>query len=176
MTDLFGKIVKEELKKLNLVEYEIQSSTEEEMNDMLDAMSQNLETQDNPKVGIFWYNTIKKELFGVVAVDKDSFSKPNVGGGLISCKELHKDIWKKNFNRQKFKNNGVGPFVGDYKDTPRGRIFYNPKNDQYTIMVGSWINDCKECIALVIEEFNLEQTNFVVKTGFHWELGCGYGD
>lgn len=173
MKNLFENIVKEEIK---LVEYDIQTSSEEEMNNMLDVMSQNFSSQDNPKVGIFWYNSIKKELFGVVAIDKDSFSKPNVGSGLISCKELHKNIWKKNFNRQKFKNNGIGPFIGDYKDTPRGRIFYNTKDDQYIIMVGSWIKEREECIPLVIEEFNLENTNYVIKTGFHWELGCGYGD
>lgn len=172
MANLFENI-KEEIK---LVEYDIQTSSEEEMNNMLYVMSQNLSSQDNPKVGIFWYNSIKKELFGVVAVDKDSFSEQNVWGGLISCKELHKNIWKRNFNKQKFKNNGIGPFIGDYKDTPRGRIFYNPKDDQYIIMVGSWIKECEECIPLVIEEFNLENTNYVIKTGFHWELGCGYSD
>ena len=122
------------------------------------------------------YNVRTKSLFGVIAVDKDSFSKPNVGGGLISCKELHKNIWKKEFNKQKFKNNGIGPFIGDYKDTPRGRIFYNPNNNQYIINVGSWIKEHTECIDEIIEEFNLENENYSVEIAEHWEIGCGWGD
>jgi hypothetical protein len=171
MAKLFEEIVDTVLK-----EYDIKVSNDEHVKNAMDAMSANLESQDNPKVGIFWYNVRTKSLFGVIAVDKDSFSKPNVGGGLISCKELHKNIWKKEFNKQKFKNNGVGPFIGDYKDTPRGRIFYNPNNNQYIINVGSWIKEHTECIDEIIEEFNLENENYSVEIAEHWEIGCGWGD
>lgn len=39
----------------------------------METMAQNLETQNNPKVGIFWYSPVNKSLFGVIAIDKDSY-------------------------------------------------------------------------------------------------------
>ena len=159
-----------------LKEYEITQSSDEHIQNTMDVMSSNLDTQEKPKVGIFWYDTRDKVLFGVVAVDKDSFSKPNVGGGLISCRELHKAVWAKGFNKQKFKLNGVGPFVGDYKDTPRVRIFYNPQTNHYTINVGSWIREHTECIDEILSEFNLENEDFSVEIAPHWDIGCGWGD
>lgn len=143
---------------------------------MMDTMAQNLGSQDNPKVGIFWYNRQLKDLFGVIAVDKDGFQKPNAGGGLITCKELHQDVWRKEFNRQKHTRNGQGPFVGDYKDTPRGRVFYNLEEDKFYVMVGSWINDVDydNFISLVEDYYDLKNSDFEIKIGPHWEIGVGW--
>lgn len=168
-----GKILQEALDGV-IKEYNIKQSDSEHVQQAMSTMDQNLDEQDKPKVGIFWYNEQTKTLFGVVAIDKDSFSKPNAGGGLITCKELHKAVWAKGFNKQKFKLGGIGPFRGDYKDTPRGRIFYNPTTDKYIINVGSWIMDNTECIDEVLEEFNLTNTDFSVEIAEHWEIGCGY--
>lgn len=171
MEHSFSQIVEDVLK-----EYDIQTSNDEHIQNTLDVMSQNLDTQDNPKVGIFWYDRRTKTLFGVVAIDKDSITKPNAGGGLITCRELHKAIWAKGFNKQKYKLDGKGPFVGDYRDTPRGRIFYNPSTDEYIINVGSWIKDNTECIDEILEEFELENQNYKIEIAPHWEIGCGWGD
>ena len=145
---------------------------------MIDTMSQNLDIQDNPKVGIFWFSKQMEDLFGVVAVDKDSFPKPNSTNNnvsMITCKELHQDIWRKAFNRQKHKNID-GPFVGDYKDTPRGRVFFSPQEDKYYVMVGEWINDVDYnlFIELIEDYFNLTDANYVIKTGHHWDIGVGW--
>lgn len=145
---------------------------------MIDTMSQNLDSQDNPKVGLFWFSEKMGDLFGVVAVDKDSYPKPNPtidNVGMITCRELHQDIWRKAFNRQKYKNID-GPFVGDYKDTPRGRIFYSPQEDKYYVMVGEWINevDYNLFIELIEDYFNLYDVNYTINTGHHWDIGVGW--
>ena len=140
----------------------------------METMAQNLETQNNPKVGIFWYSPVNKSLFGVIAIDKDSYSKPNAGGGLITCKELHEDVWKREFRNQKYKLNGVGPYIGDYKNKPRGRVFYSPDEDKFYIMVGSWINDNPEAIDLIIDRYDLNNCNVEVKISIHWEIGMGW--
>lgn len=152
----------------------IDTTTASDEENMMEAMRVNLDRQDNPKVGIFWYQQVAKRLFGVIAIDKDSIKKPNVGGGLITCYELHKDVWKKRFREQKYKNNGVGPYVGDYKDHARGRVFYNPSTDTYQIGVGSWINDCPEAKEMIIEEFNLQNQKYEFKIIIHWEIGMGW--
>jgi len=152
----------------------VQKATEAEAQQTLEAMAANLQNQDAPKVGIFWYQEQGERLFGVVAVNKDSIVKPNVGGGLITCSELHKDIWKKRFREQKYKLGGVGPYTGDYKDHCRGRVFYNPATDTYQIMVGSWIDNNPQAIEMIVEEFNLERVHYEVKTSYHWDIGCGW--
>lgn len=152
----------------------VQQASEEEARKTMEAMAANLGNQDAPKVGIFWYQEQGERLFGVVAVNKDSFAKPNAGGGLITCTELHKDVWKKRFHEQKYKLGGVGPFTGDYKDHCRGRVFYNPESDTYQIMVGSWINNNPQAIPMIVEEFNLQHVHYEVKTSYHWDLGNGW--
>lgn len=134
----------------------------------MEAMAQNLETQNNPKVGIFWYSPVNKSLFGVIAIDKDSYSKPNAGGGLITCKELHEDVWKRN------QQNDRSFYVGDYRQTPRGSVFYSPDEDKFYIMVGSWINDNPEAIDLIIDRYDLDNCNVEVKISIHWEIGMGW--
>ena len=153
---------------------EVKNVSQEDIQNMMDVMRANMDTQNNPKVGIFWYQMVGKRLFGVVAVDKDSIKRPNVGGGLITCNELHKDVWKKKYNQQKYKYNGQGPYIGDYKDHARGRVFYNPTTDEYTITVGSWIDECPEAREAIIEEFNLAGTNHKFEKNIHWEIGNGW--
>ncbi|MBR5984044.1 MAG: hypothetical protein IK025_10060 [Bacteroidales bacterium] len=140
----------------------------------METMSQNLDTQNNPKVGIFWYSPVNKSLYGVVAIDKDSYSKPNAGGGLITCKELHEDVWKREYRNQKYKLNGVGPYIGDYKNKPRGRVFYSPEKDTYYIMVGSWINDNPEAVDIIVDRYDLKDCKVEVKISVHWEIGMGW--
>lgn len=161
-------------KLLKRKEIDITTSETTDEENMMAAMRVNLDKQDNPKVGIFWYQQTGKRLFGVIAVDKDSIKKPNVGGGLITCFELHKDVWKKRFREQKYKNNGVGPYTGDYKDHARGRVFYNPNTDVYQIGVGSWINESPEAKDMIIEEFNLQNQKYEFKIIIHWEIGMGW--
>lgn len=134
----------------------------------METMAQNLETQNNPKVGIFWYSPVNKSLFGVIAIDKDSYSKPNAGGGLITCKELHEDVWKRN------QQNDRCFYVGDYRQTPRGSVFYSPDEDKFYIMVGSWINENPEAIDLIIDRYDLNNCNVEVKISIHWEIGMGW--
>ncbi len=137
----------------------------------METMAQNLETQNNPKVGIFWYSPVNKSLFGVIAIDKDSYSKPNAGGGLITCKELHEDVWKREF---KNKINEAGYYKGDYRQTPRGSVFYSPDEDKFYIMVGSWINENPEAIDIIVDRYDLKDCKVEVKISVHWKIGMGW--
>lgn len=152
----------------------IRNTTPEEHDNSIEVMASNLDTQNNGKVGIFWYDRFNKVLFGVIAVDKDSIAKPNVGGGLITCYELHKKVWQKGYNKQKYKLNGEGPFTGDYKDTPRGRVFFNPATATFEIKVGNWIEDYPQAIDEVVDEFDLEGAKIEVIKDFHWDIGNGW--
>lgn len=137
------------------------------------VMSANLENQDSPRVGIFWYDSRNDDLFGVVS---SQVSEARVSDGLATVNTLHKDYWKKQYNKLKFKNEGkeVYPFVEGYQDTPRGRVFYDVKKQLFVIKVGSWIYNFPAAKSLIIEEFNLNGQKYAFEIDQHWEVGYGW--
>ena len=140
------------------------------------AMDATLGEQENPKVGIFWYSPQLQDVFGVVAIDAATAPKSGQSG-LRTCKELHKYLWKKQFNYDKAHNIN-SPFRGDYKYTPRGRIFYDDELEEYHILVGAWLNDYPEAQPKIRAAFNLTDPNLhvIFERGIHWEIGMGYGE
>lgn len=145
----------------------------EELDNAMRLMESNRGKDNEPKVGIFWYSPQRNDLFGVRSHRVSDYVKPNAGSefGTISCSEMHEDVWKKEFHRQKYKNGGIGPYSGAYEMTPRGRIFYDPQTEVFTIAVGSWIEQYPQAIPLIVEEFNLKDTKHEVKTAHHWDIG-----
>lgn len=145
--------------------------SKEQYAEAMATMAANRGQDEQPKVGLFWYNRAKKELFGVVARKTSDFTKANARGGLVTCTEMHEDIWKKGFRKQKYQGDGTGPYIGAYENKPRGRIFYSPAADEYIIAVGRWINENPEAVSLIMEEFNLPSDKTVVQIADHWDIG-----
>lgn len=145
----------------------------DELDAAMKLMASNRGKDDEPKVGIFWYDPRTNDLFGVRSHRVSDYTKANsrTEFGSISCSEMHEDVWKKEFHRQKYKNGGIGPFTGAYEMVPRGRIFYNPETLSFTIAVGSWIEQYPQAVDLIVKEFNLEGTSYEVKTAHHWDIG-----
>ena len=56
----------------------------------------------------------------------------------------------------------------DNQDTPRGRIFYDVKNDLFVIKVGSWIYNYSTIEQLIIDEFNLTGQKYKFEIDGHW--------
>lgn len=187
LNDIVSDAVANAIKKLDNVEIiedspkqkaEIQVGdfSEREYQEAMETMAKNRGSGEEPKVGIFWYNATLKELFGVVSHKRTDYLKPNAGGGLITCSEMHEDVWKKEFRKQKYHHNGIGPFKGDYQYKPRGSVFYSPNKNQFIIAVGSWIDENQEAIDLIIEEFDLPRDKTVVQKASHWDIGQTWND
>ncbi|MBR1799874.1 MAG: hypothetical protein IJ767_00040 [Bacteroidaceae bacterium] len=190
LSDLVSEAVEHAIKRLDNVRI-IESSdnqtedssdvrvgefSEEQYREAMATMAANRGAGNEPKVGLFWYSISEKQLFGVVTHKRTDYLKPNAGGGLITCSEMHEDVWKKEFYKQKFHKNGVGPFKGEYQFRPRGRVFYSPAKDQYIIAVGSWIDQHPEAIDLVLEEFDLPRDKTIVQKASHWDIGQTWND
>ena len=145
----------------------------EELDEAMRLMQSNRGKGDEPMVGIFWYSPQRKMLFGVRSHRVSDYTKANARSefGSISCSEMHEDVWKKEYHRQKYKNDGIGPYTGAYEMVPRGRIFYNPATEVFTIAVGSWIHQYPEAVPLIVDEFNLTAAIYEVKTAHHWDIG-----
>lgn len=187
LNDIVSDAVANAIKKLDNVEIiedspkqkaEIQVGdfSEREYQEAMETMAKNRGSGEEPKVGIFWYNATLKELFGVVSHKRTDYLKPNAGGGLITCSEMHEDVWKKEFRKQKYHHNGIGPFKGEYQYKPRGSVFYSPNKNQFIIAVGSWIDENQEAIDLIIEEFDLPRDKTVVQKASHWDIGQTWND
>jgi hypothetical protein len=140
--------------------------------DIMSAMSDNFDTQDAPKVGIFWYDSQEDELFGVTSTYADDL--PFNINGKKTDRTLHKAWWKKQQERAKAKKQKLGRLAGDYTQLPRGRIFQIEEDSHFELMCGSWIND--HIIDLVKEEFNLHNVPLKVIIDSHWEIGHGWSE
>jgi len=187
LNDIVSDAVTQAIKKLDNVEIidnetppasdiHVGEFSEEQYQEAIKTMAANRGAGEEPKVGIFWYSPTLKQLFGVVTHKRTDYLRPNAGGGLITCSEMHEDVWKKEFRKQKYHNNGIGLFKGEYQYKPRGRVFYSPADDQYIIAVGSWIDQNQEAVALIIEEFDLPAAKTIVQKASHWDIGQTWND
>jgi hypothetical protein len=127
------------------------------------VMASEQSNKDNAMVGMFWYNTKDKELFGIVKEDpsKMEFSDE----GIKSTSKTHPSLWKKEYHK------GNPLFRGDYTMKPRGRVrLYKDKG--FAVMVGKWLEDYPEAQQMIIKEFNLpEDVAFMYDE--HWDIGEG---
>lgn len=152
----------------------IRQSTSSEHDEFVGIMEEGLHNED-PKVGIFWYNPQRNELFGVVALSLDDPEVTKSGNGK-TCKILHKKKWAIEYRKLKFKEKkeNTFPYIGAYEDKPRGRVFY--KDNKFIITVGSWINDDENyrAIDLVEDVFDLTNEDTEIVIDSHWEIGTGW--
>ena len=166
--------VNESTKNLEASEIKLEGFTEDEYNSVMKLMSSNRGKDSEPKDGIFWYNRANKTLFGVVSHRLSDYTKANASDGRITCSEMHEDVWKKAYYKQRFENNGVGPFIGAYQDKPRGRIFYNIENDVFEVAVGKWLEEFPEAYDLILKEFDLPPEKTQPKYAVHWDIGMSW--
>ncbi|MBP8593130.1 MAG: hypothetical protein KBI35_01725 [Ruminococcus sp.] len=142
------------------------------INGFRELMAYNNQFQDNPQVGIFWYDVERNELFGVIATDAIDTQYSILGvfdAPARTCKSLHCKVWQRVCCRDKDRR-----FSGDYTQVPRGRVF-QIKDKGFVVCVGSWINDYPQAKAEILYEFQLpEDTEFKIDS--HWELGHGWSD
>lgn len=157
----------------------VQSSSQEHSN-VINLMK-GFMNNENPKVGIFWYNYVDNTLFGVEKGDVELYSDQ---GNIITYPKLHKTYWQKQHHRAVAKNDINSIFYKEHNYTliPRGRIFL--ENGIFYVNVGSWINgevNGQNCIDkdklrdLIVDEFNLPN-DFIFRVDHHWNIGHGWSE
>lgn len=154
--------------------FSLDSYGDDDYASVMAIMSANRGKAEEPQVGIFWYNRARKELFGVVSHRLSDYKKANASEGRITCSEMHEDVWKKEFRKQKYHGDGTGPYIGAYQDKPRGRVFYNIATDRFEVAVGKWLQDYPEAYELILEEFNLPRDRTDAKYAIHWDIGMSW--
>ncbi|MDR1005511.1 MAG: hypothetical protein LBL74_01420 [Bacteroidales bacterium] len=147
--------------------------SEDEREQMMQLMRNNFDCQDEPKLGIFWYDKFGDELFGVVKIEATDVPYVNDKAERKTIKSLHKSWWKKQEMRLAAGKEKNAIFRQDYTQIPRGRIFQR-RDGTFEIMCGSWMDDnIKE---LIIDEFDLQKQKVEIVIDEHWELGHGWSE
>jgi hypothetical protein len=136
---------------------------------MMEYMRDNFDKQDDPYLGIFWYDPKQDELFGIVRESPEDmqFNRNGEKTGRL----LHRVFWQREYHKAKSKGKETR-FVGDYTMTPRGRI-WEKKGEGFAVTVGEWINKYPNAKEHILFEFNLPQnTVFIIDE--HWNIGSGW--
>lgn len=165
------KIISIGVSESALAQIKLVAYTEAEEKAVMEQMAANRGRDDEPKVGIFWYNRATNQLYGVVSHRVSDYTKANASDGRITCSEMHEDVWKKEFRKQKYQYGGQGPFVGAYQDKPRGRVFYHIDNGTFEVAVGKWIEEYPQAYEEILKEFNLPPDKTTAKYAYHWDIG-----
>ncbi|GHV56662.1 hypothetical protein FACS1894182_03670 [Bacteroidia bacterium] len=147
--------------------------SEQEREEMLTIMSDNFDYQSLPKLGIFWYDPHKDELFGVTKIEAMDVPFVNDKALRKTVRSLHKDWWKKQEMRLKAGREKNHIFGHDYTKIPRGRLFQR-RDEVFEVMCGSWMTP--HIMDLVIEEFDLQKQTVEPVIDEHWELGHGWSE
>ena len=132
----------------------VRYATPSEGEDMLQSMRVNFDLQDSPEIGIFWYNTRTKKLFGVqkcIACDDMPFKSNKK-----FYSKFHKTYWAEQYSKQNPQFRGP-----DYTLTPRGRVT-EMQDKGFELYVGSWFNKHPNVLDLVKDEFNLADVTVVI--------------
>lgn len=137
---------------------------------VIDVMRQSFDMQNEPEVGLFWYDPDSQELIGVTSSLASTLpwsSSKLCSEGIKTDPRLHRTVWNKQVKRSP-------NIFGEYTDMPRGRVF-EFKDEGFKVYVGDWIDDCPEAVDLILEEFSLpEDTEFIKDV--HWDIGHGWSD
>ena len=165
------KVISIGSKETALAPIHLESYSPEDEKSVMDQMAGNRGKDGEPKVGIFWYNRATNQLFGVVSHRVSDYTKANASDGRITCSEMHEDVWKKEFYKQRYQHGGIGPFIGAYQDKPRGRVFYHIEDGTYEVAVGKWIEEYPQAYDLILKEFNLPAEKTSAKYAWHWDIG-----
>ena len=143
------------------------------INAFRELMIENNQYQDDPYVGIFWYDVNEHDLFAVCStMARDTqFSDVKIFDEKArTCRQLHYRVWEKN----KRKTNGQ-IYKQDYTLVPRGRVF-ELESGKFIVCCGKWIEKHPEAKELIIDEFQLPEDNTEFKVDIHWEIGHGWSD
>lgn len=111
-----------------------------------------------PCVGIFWYDFVGYELFGVSKIEPRYVTTEN---DTITYPKSHSTYWKEQHLKAVVKNNTQSVYYKEdnYTKIPRGSICL--ENGVFYIHVGNWIDegniDKEELRELIIDEFDLPE-------------------
>ena len=155
----------------------IKTISADEHEALIETMRDTVGSQDEPKVGLFWYDPKQKCLTGV----KDAYASELSfnAKGRKTVKALHAKVWGE--IRGAAIDSGIAQDLGgvldEYTQVPRGRIFQVDRmgtgGPYFEVLVGGWIHEYPEAAGIIVDQFNLGDADFDFIESHHWNIGCG---
>ena len=129
---------------------------------VIEAMKSLVDIQDSPMIGLFWYDNIEDEIYGVraeFACDKEFCWSKTYGAYIKSTIQTHEKAWEKEAKKGK-----DARFFCEYINSLKGSVF-EFEDRGFVVITGSWINEYPNAKELILYEFQLprEKTDFLIK-------------
>ena len=143
---------------------------------LMETMRENGRLQENPQVGMFWYNPARNRLVGVYSAYASELSFNAKGRKTMQV--LHHKVWQ-DVREDAIENGSIDKIweEEDYTQVPRGRIFQievpNSNAEYFEVLVGSWIKEYPQAVDLILKRFNLEHSDYQFIHSEHWDVGRG---
>ena len=125
----------------------------------VEAPVREFKIEENPSVGIFWYDFASHSLFGV---QKQEVTPSQIetaacdGLPFIIYPETNEEVWQQDKK-----------FPGDYARTPRGRVSWVV--NRFVVLVGSWARHIEDELTTLLQaEFSLPALELVMDE--HWNV------
>jgi hypothetical protein len=116
-----------------------------------------------PKLGIFWL--VGKDL----VIASTPLEQCELYGDVLNEPRSHVDYWTA------LQGNGTVPREMEYEEAPRGRVVYNAKTKQFTLMADKHILAERKVVKDILCELGLPKTT-KLDTDFHYRCArCLYG-
>lgn len=124
----------------------------------VEAPVREFKIEENPSVGIFWYDNASHSLFGVRKQEVTPVQMEAAacdGLPFIIYPETNEEVWQQE------------RFPGDYARTPRGRVSWSV--NRFVVLVGSWARPIEDELTVLLQaEFSLPSLEFVFDG--HWDI------
>jgi hypothetical protein len=104
--------------------------------------------QAEPHVSIFWL------INGRVLIDSTPLGEAEPYGDYLTHPRGHAAVW------EQYQRNGVFPEM-EYEEPPRGRVMYNTKTRQFTLLADRCILKRKDLVAEIKKELGLPRNTKV---------------
>ena len=95
----------------------------------MDSMTDNFDLQDDPQVGIFWYDEAGDELFGVTKAYAGELQFNH--NGLKTVKTLHRDWWKQQRDKARYRGKAPRRFQKGLCRNSRGQDMAKGKRRRF---------------------------------------------
>ena len=105
---------------------------------------------NEPKVGIFWLDGKR------LIIDGTTLAKADIYSEYRNFPTSHLEYWAE------LQRDGIVPREMEYDERPRGRVIYNAKTQQFTLMADRCILRNKRMVARIMKELSLPKNTEVL--------------
>jgi hypothetical protein len=103
---------------------------------------------------------------GKLLIDSTPLSEAEEYGGHLTHPHGHIDVW------ERYQQIGKAPLDSEYEEFPRGRVAFDTKRSQFTLLADACILKEEPLVAKIKEEMRLPTNTKIGKDSHYWCSHC----